>query len=175
MRAANADTDSSFFAYGGPSTTVPLVEIVRLKVPSIERYGILAVGMSRTVHRTDFGLQWELEGTLAKHLERPSLVSYGLAIGTRFVRMPWDRIFQGSFYFGNGLSWANGDPEVEIQAIGRTNRLLYHIILEYEFRPRTTSLWSFFFRDHHRSGVFGLFNGISGGSDFLCLGVRKMF
>jgi len=165
----------SLHFYGGPSTKVPLVEIIRFSVPTMEPYSILSVGATRALGTSDAGLRWEVETGLTKHLERANLFSLSAAIGARWLRPPWHQVFPGSFYFANGLSLANGEPGVEVEAIGRTNRLLYHIILEYEFRANESSRWSFFFRDHHRSGAYGLFNGITGGSDFLCLGIRRSF
>lgn len=35
--------------------------------------------------------------------------------------------------------------------------------------------WSGFFRMHHRSGIFGLIDGVSGGSTYLTVGVRHRF
>jgi hypothetical protein len=48
-------------------------------------------------------------------------------------------------------------------------------MVELAFAPPSQPNWSVFLRVHHRSGVHGLFNGVSGGSNFLALGVRYGF
>ena len=67
-------------------------------------------------------------------------------------------------------------PHLESKYIARTNRVLYHMLMEVAFGiPGTAKAWEAFFRIHHRSGAFGMFNEVVGGSDFLCLGGRYRF
>lgn len=77
-----------------------------------------------------------------------------------------------SFAMGIGLSYALSPPEIEILVLPKTNPLLMHLIFEYEADLNQTASWQGFLRIHHRSGAYGLFNGVTGGSDYLCLGIR---
>ena len=78
-----------------------------------------------------------------------------------------------SLAFGNGLSVATGIPEVEkLRKDERSKALLSYLMLELSFALPALPQWSLFFRIHHRSGVFGFFNGAWGGSNYLCLGIR---
>jgi hypothetical protein len=45
-------------------------------------------------------------------------------------------------------------------------------MLELEFALPDARHWSVITRIHHRSGAFGLFNGVTGGSNALAFGVR---
>ncbi len=84
----------------------------------------------------------------------------------------------GSVSLGNGLSYATDIPEIESAYLSKNSRLLYHLVFEFTFglEPRKSdSTYEALLRLHHRSGFFGLFDGVVGGSDFLCLGLRRKF
>ena len=56
-----------------------------------------------------------------------------------------------------------------------TNELLAYYMIELDFKiPRQTN-WSIFGRLHHRSGAWGLFDDVYGGSNILCGGVKYTF
>jgi len=165
---------STVFFYGGASTSASLLNIIKVSIPDLGGYYLTSFGGAYEVIRSKY-LSLELEGQISKHLEQASAFSVGTVLMLRWTVMPWDRIIPGSFGIGNGLSYSTELLQVETSAIEKTFKLLYQIILEYEFRFGRSSSWSGFIRDHHRSGIFGLFDGVTGGSDFICLGVRYRF
>ena len=79
--------------------------------------------------------------------------------------------------FGNGLSYTRRKPEYEkdITLNDRTARLLYYMMMETAFHLPGTRNWELLFRVHHRSGGYGTFQGVQGGSNYLCLGLRYRF
>jgi len=82
-----------------------------------------------------------------------------------------------SISFGNGLSFTMEKPEYEkeITLNERTSQLLYYLMVETAFRVPAAPDWELVLRVHHRSGGYGLINGVNGGSNYLCLGVRYNF
>lgn len=166
-----ADNQTSFFLYGGASTSASLLNIIKVSIPDLNGFYMTTLGASRSFVKGSY-VALEIEAQLSKHLEKASSLSIGSAFVFRWLKVPWERMIPGSFAIGNGLSYSTELLEVETSAIQKTSRLLYHILLEFEFQFGQNSTWSGFIRDHHRSGIFGLFDGVTGGSDYLCLGVR---
>jgi hypothetical protein len=167
--------------YFGPGTPTPLLDIARFKGINIDPYYIISIGYLKELVSWNEQLRFEAEGQLTKHLENWNLFSISGAIVVRWIKTPWSSILPGSsFAFGNGLSQATGIPKIEEIHLSRTSQLLYHFFLEFSLpfhwdESSGLSDWEALFRIHHRSGAFGLFNEVVGGSDFLCLGVRYRF
>jgi hypothetical protein len=78
---------------------------------------------------------------------------------------------------GNGVSYATKKPEYEkeITLNDKTSRLLYYMMVEMAFHLPSLSHWELVFRVHHRSGFYGLINGVRGGSNYLGFGLRYNF
>jgi hypothetical protein len=57
----------------------------------------------------------------------------------------------------------------------RTARLLNYLMFELAVAVPQRPQWTLFARVHHRSGAFGLFDGVSGGSNVVGAGVRYSF
>jgi hypothetical protein len=95
----------------------------------------------------------------------------------RWTRFPWDDVLDTSVAFGQGVSFASKVPEVEPRADRdeESRRLLNYLMVEVALAPPGDSRWSAVTRIHHRSGVFGLYGGVNGGSNFVGLGVRYRF
>jgi hypothetical protein len=58
---------------------------------------------------------------------------------------------------------------------GKNAKLLHYMGPELTFSPPDNHNLEFLIRYHHRSGVFGLFNGVVSGSTFLSTGFRYRF
>jgi hypothetical protein len=163
--------------YGGPGSMTPLVDIARVRKLEIENNYMIGMAFSQTLWTNTETVTWEIEESAVKYLENLDLFSLSAAVALRWLKTPWGSQAgktRSSFAFGNGLSYANGVPELESR-LPKTSSLLYHLFLEVTFSLDKESPWEAFFRIHHRSGAFGLFNGVVGGSDFLCLGTRYRF
>jgi hypothetical protein len=181
MAAFNAETTTitmpakgAVFMYGGVATSASLLNLVRVSIPDLQSYGILSVGGSYEFYRNRW-ISLQTEGFVTKYMDHWGAFSVATNFMFRWNVMPWDRWVQGSFGFGNGLSFATQMLQIETSALPRSTLLLYSIIIEFEFRiDRLSPHWSFFIRDQHRSGLFGVFDGVVGGSDFLCLGIRRL-
>ncbi len=120
----------------------------------------------------------EVEGQVGKHFGIQDHFETNGVFLLRWHPFPWDKYLDTSFAIGDGLSYAWGRPEAEVIESDSSTRLLNYLVFELCFDPHWSCPnppFSFVFRIHHRSGVFGLFNGTHGGSNFLCAGIRYAF
>jgi hypothetical protein len=83
---------------------------------------------------------------------------------------------------GEGLSYAFSIPAVErslhneyFDVEHNTSKLMNYLMFELSFAVPKTKHWHIFTRIHHRSGVFGLFNDATDGSNVLAIGTRYDF
>ena len=159
--------------YGGPASPTPLLEIARFRELGLIPESMLAISYSYRIYTAWQALAFELESTLGKHTERWDLYSIAGAFIVRWLRPPWSSVTPGSFAFGNGMSYATGFLDAETKYIFPNSRPLYHFSLEATASIPGWRGWEGLIRIHHRSGAFGMFDGVVGGSDFICLGLRK--
>jgi len=173
----NPAVDNKYSAsiYSGPGSPSPFADIARIRGIELTTDFIVTGALSRQIWTDENNVTIEGELQVIKHLERLSLFSLNAAIVLRWLKTPWHRVVPGSFAFGNGLSYATGIPNLEVSRLPVNSRLLYHLLIEMAFPLSIWTGFETFFRVHHRSGGFGLFGGVVGGSDFLCLGLRYRF
>ncbi len=107
---------------------------------------------------------------------------YNAVLVLRWVKFPWNQYLNTSLALGDGLSYATKLPPVEMDqhAINhgdeyKVSKLLNYLMLELSFSIPRFSSYSTFARIHHRSGIFGFFNGVKGGSNFVTGGIRTVF
>lgn len=117
----------------------------------------------------------EWENNLTKHYRMQHHWEFNTAAIARWMRFPWDERLDTRLALGSGLSYAVDLPYLEPRTTlgrGESARLLHFMVVEKEFVLPNHPQWSAFARIHHRSGMFGLFSGVRGGSNFVGLGVR---
>lgn len=176
--ACSGPQERAVSVYSGAYTDQALVEEILIAKPvSFENATLVSATYGQVFAQPSESYRWEWEAGLAtwfgqqNHQELNGLVLF------RWLDLPWNHVLRTSLALGNGLSLASRDPRLE-EAFhpdtGSTN-LLYHIAVEAEFALPRAKHWSGFLRIHHRSGVFGLFNDINGGSNVIGLGLRYWF
>lgn len=130
----------------------------------------------RTKNYKEFSLEYEIGGY--KHFgDFSSHQEATVAVMARFNKLFPENFFIDSFAVGEGLSLASQDPNFEayLNAQNESNDFLNYLAFEFVFKVPTLKNTRFIYRLHHRSGVFGLFNDISGGSNYLSFGIRHKF
>lgn len=140
-------------------------------------------GLALSRHLLRFWNDWfalEAEGMVAhhhgRHLEgRQSYQEYVAALFLRYDHFPWNDYLHTSIAVGDGLSLASKTPEREVQIRGNSQQLLNYLAFELELTLPRYPRYSLAYRLHHRSGVFGLFGGVEGASDYYLLGLRYRF
>lgn len=107
---------------------------------------------------------------------------YNALLILRWLKFPWNRYLVTSFAFGDGLSYATKEPPIEMDQHNKnhgieneTSQLLNYMLFELAFALPQYQKFNVIFRIHHRSGIFGLFNGVSGGSNFVGAGMKYNF
>lgn len=118
--------------------------------------------------------QWEVEVQAGKHLRSQHHSEFNLLALYRWQRFPWQHRLKTTVAIGDGLSYATAIPPLEASSttnVGAT-RLLNYILVETTFAPPSVTDWSLVVRVHHRSGVYGLFDDVEGGSNVLAAGIK---
>ena len=107
---------------------------------------------------------------------------YNAVLILRWLKFPWNRYLLTSFAFGDGLSYATKEPPIEMNQHNinhgienKNSKLMNYMLFELAFTLPQLPEWSAIFRIHHRSGMFGLINGVSGGSNFIGAGIKYDF
>ena len=118
--------------------------------------------------------QWELEAQLGKHYRGQNHTELNVLAIYRWQKTPWHHILKTSFAIGDGLSYASEIPPLEAEShtnVGAT-RLLNYIMFEMTAAPPQAKNWALVTRVHHRSGVFGIFDDVKGGSNIIAVGLK---
>lgn len=121
--------------------------------------------------------QWEVEGQLAKHFRGQTHWEANIVAIYRWQYFPWRDTLNTTIAIGSGLSYASETPPLEESSttnVGAT-RLLNYMLVEMTFAPPQVKQWSLVVRVHHRSGVYGLFNNVEGGSNVIAAGIKFMY
>lgn len=122
-------------------------------------------------------VRWDLEGQVLQHFGDQDYTELTFSINVRWVAFPWNDYVPTTVGFGSGLSYTTVAPAVEARAnpdSGAT-RTLHYLFLEGTFGLPQIPNWSLVIRAHHRSGMWGLFDGVGSASNFIVFGVRYRF
>jgi hypothetical protein len=91
----------------------------------------------------------------------------------RWDGFPWNRFVKTSIAFSTGLNVLDNLPAEETRRVDRhRSTLLHYFSPELTFALPEAPNHELVVRYHHRSGVFGAFNGVYGGSNVVSLGYR---
>jgi hypothetical protein len=186
--------------YLGQLTDTDFWEVLTFQVDPVPSYmATLAIG--KEVWRYKKYLDVEIEAQIAKYFNdyvfdcytpscraafpddppsaRQDHWEFNALFAVRWLKFPWDRYIDTSFAVGEGFSYATSVPAVERDLHGevvgldnKTSKLLNYLMVEAAFGLPSYPKWNLIFRVHHRSGVFGLFNDVHGGSNTIGIGLR---
>jgi hypothetical protein len=157
--------------YGGIYSDTSLIENLYFK-SAIENSYISVISLGRELSVYEEKIAVEIEGQLGFHYGAQNHQEMNCAIILRWLSFPWDHYVDTSFAIGNGISYATVAPVIEIENAvnGNTNQWLYYMMVEWAFTA--LSQWEFFWRIHHRSGIYGLMADDDAGSNFIGFGIR---
>lgn len=136
---------------------------------------IVVLGLGRRLISLGRYLDFELEGQVGKHLGDQDHFEFNLLLIARWLVFPWNDHLRTTLAVGNGVSYATDIPEVEEKNHSETSRLLDYLMFEFTFGLPQYPQWDLIARLHHRSGAYGLYNGVTGASNALAWGVRYHF
>jgi hypothetical protein len=161
--------------YQAVLTDDPIEDVLLGQADYDSNFQLTALALSKTipVDDTRYDLEWELQAI--KHTRGQDHEEFNALLAARWYPLPWDGYLNTDVAVGFGLSYATELPEFEVANKDDAEELLAYILVEFEFKPQSWESWSLVVRSHHRSGVFGLFNGVEGASNSLGLGVKYRF
>jgi len=160
--------------YGGEATDNTLYEIIFNDVRFANaRFLALVLGKNLTTYK-DL-IRFEAEGQVVKYWGAQDNFEFNGVLLARWLPFPWDHYLDTSVAVGEGFSYATEDPEVEVENDGKTSKFLNYLAFELDFVIPGAPNFSLFSRVHHRSGIFGLINGVHGGSNALGVGIKYSF
>lgn len=99
-------------------------------------------------------------------------------IMARWSNFPWSKTIRTTFGLGGGLSYAWPIPQIEKKSTESNPHyvnLLHYMAIEATFALPSHKDWQLVYRLHHRSGVFGLFQGENSGNTAVEIGIRHYF
>lgn len=142
-----------------------------------DTYYSFAVGRRLLRFWTDFTLDAEVGAAFRVGETNSPEVWY--AFYFRYDGFPWRNRLYTSFGLSTGLDWLNVLPEVETGTAARPepnqSKILHYFSPELVFSLPSAPQHELSIRYVHRSGMFGLFNGVWEGSNVLSVGYRRRF
>ncbi len=172
--SAMAGRDLSMTIYGGKVGCDTMLESLALTA-DYEDCCLLTLAVSKRFASFKRYIDWEVEGQVVKHFGDQHHMEFNALIAARWVLFPWDKYIDTTFAVGEGLSYATETPKLEASCYDETSRLLDYMMFELALCLPSVPQWSVVTRVHHRSGAWGLFNGVHGASNALCFGARYTF
>lgn len=170
---AREDYRNSLVLYGAKYTPDKLGDIF-LNSHETANSHLVALAWNREFSRSFGDLGWEAEIQGVKHFGGQQHLEFNALIVARWHRFPWNRRVATTVAVGEGLSLATRTPRLERENHTRVNALLNYLLFEVTLAP-PQSRWYWSGRIHHRSGIYGLFDGVHGASNFIGTGFGYRF
>lgn len=142
-----------------------------------EDTGLVALALSARLMQWDWGLSFEVEGNVAKRFGDEDYWEFNAALVARWSNFPWNDFV----YTTIGIPFFGPSYSTEISEVQRDknngdgSHWLNFFAPEITFSPPSNPNVALVVRFHHNSGMFGVYNGISGGSAAVTAGVRFRF
>ncbi len=153
------------------------MDILTRMSPEFRRSYLVALAGGCRIARWQW-IRFEVEGQGVLHTGMQEHFEVNAVAVARWMDFPWDHWIDTRIAFGEGLSYAFRTPPLEPRKnpdAERSARLLNYLLAEVEAVVPRLPQWSIFVRVHHRSGVFGAFGKVRGGSNFIGTGIRYYF
>jgi len=160
--------------YGGQATSSSIKEIYTLEAETADS-SIAAFFLGKEMGSYGNFFSSEMEGQIVKHTGDQDHWEFNGVFTLRWLPFPWDNTIDTSLAVGLGLSYATEKPLIEVEKNEESDELLAYLMIELDFDLPEQSNWSIFGRLHHRSGAWGVFDGVHGGSNILCAGLKYTF
>jgi hypothetical protein len=120
-------------------------------------------------------LNFEIDFSASAHFGGQDYAELAASPAVRWTWFPWNNWIYTNFRIGAlGPSVTTALSRFEAKNTNNkyTTYFLCAGVEEWTFAPSPDSPWEVFFRVQHRSGIFGLIDGVDGGSNYLTLGWR---
>jgi hypothetical protein len=173
--AADTREDWAITIFGGIQATGDMGGT--MVSPNFDKdYTFAALAVSRKIYSLTKYIDLEVEGQALKHMGKQYQEEFNLFLVARWLTFPWNKYINTTFAFGDGLSYSPETAKLEeLLYKEKTAHLLNGIMFEWTFDVPGYTGWSFVWRFHHRSGAFGLFEGVYGAANSMGIGLKYRF
>jgi len=165
--------------YSGPITSQDTSKIFLNGKAKFEGSAILALAVAKKFGSVwDNALDFELETQAVQHFGGQNHFEFNpIALVLRWKCFPWNRTLPTTFALGDGISIATKTPKIEINPKKKASgaKVLNYVMGEVTFSLPEHPNWALVARYHHRSGAFGLFNGVHDASTVFAAGLKYWF
>jgi len=148
----------------------------QIEIPSFHSSYIADLDGVYTLHRFQIlPIDLEVQGEVAKRFGMDHQSEVDLISVVRWKKFPWNDKLYTNFRFGFlGGSYVSSISPWEKQDSGNNtgSKFLQLLIAEFTFSPSENAGYEGFIGLHHRSGIFGLISGVTGGSNYFMVGIR---
>jgi hypothetical protein len=181
MLASNSAPTLRIGAYVGALSDQSLINITVLRpwAPNLASGLLVDAHAVYTAYRfQSIPIELEIEGGIAKRFgsrEAGQQWEFDLIPMARWTYFPWNNYLYTNFRLGLiGASYVTGvsDFERQFDSSGHSSRFLNLLVPELAVSPSKEAPFEVFVRVHHRSGVYGLINGVHGASNYISTGIR---
>lgn len=123
----------------------------------------------------DWFIDWEVGA--GQRFGNSNASEFWTALFLNYDGFPWPETVYMTVGTSIGVNYATSISDLEERKSGndRGNKLLHYFAPEITFADPNNKDLAVVVRWHHRSGFFGLFDGVKGGSTFLSIGIRQHF
>lgn len=174
-RSARADFDWAATLYRGWLTEATLGEMIRLDLTVDTEFTFLAFALTRKITEITPNLNLEGEGVVVKYAGEQDHLELDALLSGRWLNFPWNGYVDTTAALGLGLSLASKKPYYEVRNKGESEQFLAFLLFELTVGIPKLPRWDLAARINHRSGVFGLFNGMHGAMNSVALGLKYRF
>ncbi|MEX1147531.1 MAG: hypothetical protein WEB93_04020 [Sphingomonadales bacterium] len=141
-----------------------------------ERTFLASTAYGREIMRFGDRASVEIEANVARRFGDANLWEFTLVGQFRWLDFPWNHRVLTTAGVGIGPSYATKISETEMQkGGGKGSHVLNYFSPEVTFAHPDRPNVEWMVRIHHRSGIFGLINGVSGGSNHVSTGLRVRY
>ncbi len=169
--------------YAGQEVTSDMTSVFLIKNPipiwqwQWGHAGIAAGTFSRRYATMFDMLDLEVEIGIGQRFGDMHATEGWLAAGFRWTYFPWNNYVKTTIAIFDGPDIASQiDAEERLRSgSDRGSYFLNFFTPEITFASPSEPENQFVLRFHHRSGIFGLINGVNGGSSFATMGFRHLF
>jgi hypothetical protein len=148
----------------------------QIEIPSFHSSYLADLDGVYTLHRFQvLPMDLEVQGEVARRFGMDHQSEVDLISVVRWKQFPWNDKLYTNFRFGFlGGSYVSSISPWEKQDSGNNtgSKFLQLLIGEFTFSPSESAGYEAFIGLHHRSGIFGLISGVTGGSNYFMVGVR---
>jgi hypothetical protein len=148
----------------------------QIEIPSFHSSYLVDLDGVYTLHRFQIlPIDLEVQGEVAKRFGMDHQSEVDLISVVRWKKFPWNDKLYTNFRFGFlGGSYVSSISPWEKQDSGNNtgSKFLQLLIAEFTFSPSENAGYEGFIGLHHRSGIFGLISGVTGGSNYFMVGMR---